>query len=170
MSANSAKTVVNSWNEWDPLKHVIVGKADYTCIPWPEPAINIRFSLAKDCGMIGNYGPRPQASVEKANEQLDNLAEILEKRGIQVDRPTPIQWNQSMQTPDWRVNAGIGCMPPRDVLLIFGKEILEATMSYRCRWFKYACWREGGSRCLPIGSVGGLSGHKALDFGPSEFN
>jgi hypothetical protein len=22
------KTVVNSWNEWDPLKHVIVGIAD----------------------------------------------------------------------------------------------------------------------------------------------
>ena len=22
------KTIVNSWNEWDPLKHVIVGVAD----------------------------------------------------------------------------------------------------------------------------------------------
>ena len=27
------KTIVNSWNEWDPLKHVIVGRADGTCIP-----------------------------------------------------------------------------------------------------------------------------------------
>ncbi len=25
---NNTKTIVNSWNEWDPLKHVIVGKAD----------------------------------------------------------------------------------------------------------------------------------------------
>ena len=25
------KVIVNSWNEWDPLKHVIVGKADGTC-------------------------------------------------------------------------------------------------------------------------------------------
>ena len=24
------KIIVNSWNEWDPLKHVIVGKADGT--------------------------------------------------------------------------------------------------------------------------------------------
>ena len=32
------KIIVNSWNEWDPLKHVIVGKADGTCIPAPEPA------------------------------------------------------------------------------------------------------------------------------------
>ncbi len=26
-----------------------------------------------------------------------------------------------------------GCMPPRDVLLTVGNEILEATMSYRCK-------------------------------------
>ena len=29
---------VNSWNEFDPLKHVIVGRADHTCIPPSEPA------------------------------------------------------------------------------------------------------------------------------------
>jgi len=34
-----------------------------------------------------------------------------------------------------------GCMPPRDVLLTVGSEILEATMSYRCRWFEYLCYR-----------------------------
>ena len=32
-------------------------------------------------------------------------------------------------------------MPPRDVLLTVGSEILEATMSYRCRWFEYLCYR-----------------------------
>ena len=35
---NSKKTVVNSWNEWDPLKHVIVGRADGTMVQAPEPA------------------------------------------------------------------------------------------------------------------------------------
>ena len=135
------KTVVNSWNEWDPLKHVILGRTDHTCIPWPEPAINIRFSVSKEKGMSGSYGPRSQATVDKANELLDNLAKILEERGIRVDRPTSLQWNQSMATPDWRVNSGIGCMPPRDVLLTVGKEILEATQSYRCRWFEYLAYR-----------------------------
>ena len=31
---NKDKIIVNSWNEWDPLKHVIVGKSGwnlYTC-------------------------------------------------------------------------------------------------------------------------------------------
>ncbi len=141
MSKDTAKTIVNSWNEWDPLKHIIVGKADYTCIPWPEPAVKIRFSLAKESGMMGSHGPRPQATVERANELLDDFAKTLEKRGIRVDRPTPIQWNQAVGTPDWKADCMIGCMPPRDVLLTVGKEILEATMSYRCRWFEYLAYR-----------------------------
>ena len=32
-------------------------------------------------------------------------------------------------------------MPPGDVLLTVGNEILETTMSYRCRWFEYLCYR-----------------------------
>ena len=34
------KTVVNSWNEWDPLKHVILGRADGCCIPPSGPAVD----------------------------------------------------------------------------------------------------------------------------------
>ena len=33
--AKEGKTIVNSWNEWDPLKHVIVGVADGCMIPPP---------------------------------------------------------------------------------------------------------------------------------------
>jgi len=32
-------------------------------------------------------------------------------------------------------------MPPRDLLLTVGHEILEATMSFRSRWFEYLCYR-----------------------------
>ena len=29
--------IVNCWNEWDPLKRVIVGRPEGTCIPAPNP-------------------------------------------------------------------------------------------------------------------------------------
>ena len=135
----SEKTVVNSWNEWDPLKHVIVGKADGCCIPPPEPALDAK--VPEDSDMRGQYGPRPQDTVDRANELLDNFANMLRKRGIRVDRPTPIDFNQKSATPDWETDTMFGCMPPRDVLLTVGSEILEATMSYRCRWFEYLCYR-----------------------------
>ena len=45
-------TIVNSWNEWDQLKHVIVGKVDYANVPPMEPALEPKIS--KDSGMIGS--------------------------------------------------------------------------------------------------------------------
>ena len=94
---SSEKIIVNSWNEWDPLKHVIVGKADGCCIPAPEPALDAK--VPEDSDMRGQYGPRTKDTVDKANELLDNFSSILEKRGIKVDRPTPINFNQTTSTP-----------------------------------------------------------------------
>jgi len=134
-----SKTKVCSWNEWDPLKHVIVGRADGTMVQAPEPAVERdwpQYGFPR-----GTYGRLPQEMEDKANAQLDNFANILEKRGIRVDRPTPIDFSQAVQTPDWRQATMFGCMPPRDLLLTVGHEILEATMSLRSRWFEYLVYR-----------------------------
>ena len=133
-------TVVNSWNEFDPLKHVIVGRADHTCIPPDEPATEAK--IPEDSDMRGMWGPRPLETVEKANIQLDNLSKILTDRGIKVDRPSPIQWNQAVNTPDFATGSQFGCMPPRDVLLTIGSEILSAPMSFRCRYFEYLAYHD----------------------------
>ena len=78
-------TIVNSWNEWDQLKHVIVGVAENSNIPPMEPALEPK--LNKDSGMIGSHGPRPKEAVEKAKIQLDNFIKILESFGSK-DRST----------------------------------------------------------------------------------
>ena len=132
------KTAVNSWNDFDPLTHVIVGCADHTCIPPTEPATEAK--IPEDSDMRGMWGPRPLETVEKANEQLDYLAKILQERGIRVDRPAPIQWNQAVNTPDFSTGSQFGCMPPRDVLLTVGNEILSAPMSFRCRYWEYLAY------------------------------
>jgi glycine amidinotransferase len=133
------KTIVNSWNEWDPLKHVIIGRADGTMVQAPEPAV--QRDWPEDGFPLGTYGPYPEEMVAKANAQLDNFARILESRGICVDRPTPIDFSQKVQTPDWEQETMFGCAPVRDILLTVGHEILEATMSYRSRWFEFICYR-----------------------------
>ena len=132
------KTVVSSWNDFDPLKHVIVGRADFTCIPPSEPATEAK--VPEDSDMRGLWGPRPQHTVELANEKLAGLVSLLEQRGIRVDRPEPIQWSQEVITPDFTTGSMFGCMPPRDVLLTVGKEILFAPMSFRCRYWEYLAY------------------------------
>ena len=139
MSFNEKKTIVSSWNEWDPLKHVIVGRAEGAMLQAPEPAVYRDF--AKEGFPYGKWGPMPEERVAKAVAQLDNFASILEKRGIRVDRPEPLDFSQAIQTPDWKQESMLGCMPPRDVIATVGNEMLEATMSYRCRWFEYLCYR-----------------------------
>ena len=81
---SDTKTIVNSWNEWDPLKHVIVGRADGTCIPAPEPALDAK--VPEDSDMRGQFGPRTKDTVDKANQLLDDFSNMLEKRGVKVDR------------------------------------------------------------------------------------
>lgn len=133
------QTDVCSWNEWDQLRHVIVGRADGSQIPAPEPAINAKIPEGSLMRTIS--GHRTEDSIVRANRQLDAFVEILEQRGIRVDRPQPIDFAQPACTPDFEAPTQFGCMPPRDVLLTVGRVIVEATMSYRCRWFEYLAYR-----------------------------
>jgi glycine amidinotransferase len=135
----TANITVCSWNEWDPLLHLIVGCADDGQIPAPEPAVNAKVPQVSD--MRGSWGRRPQESIDRANELLDGFAELLRRRGIRVDRPVPIDHNRPIGTPDFTASNQFTCMAPRDVLLTVGNEIVEATMSYRCRWFEYLSYR-----------------------------
>ncbi len=133
------KTVVSSWNEWDPLKHVIVGRADGTMVQAPE--IAVQRDWPENGFPMGTFGRFPKEMEDMANEQMDNFVKILESRGVRVDRPTPIDFSQTVQTPDWVQESMFGCMPPRDLLLTVGNEICEATMSFRSRWYEYLCYR-----------------------------
>ena len=49
-------TIVNSWNEWDTLKHVIVGTVENSNVPPMEPALEPKIS--KDCLLYTSPSPR----------------------------------------------------------------------------------------------------------------
>ena len=126
--------IVSSWNDWDPLKRVIVGRCDNSVIPPEEPATSEKVPV--DSEMRGMWGLRPSDTVARGNECLENLVKILEDRGVVVDRPTPLQWNQAIGTPDFRNDSMMTCMPPRDILLTIGNEIMAAANSFRCRYYR----------------------------------
>lgn len=136
---NGPTVRVNSWNEWDPLRRIIVGRAAGTMVQAPEPAV-VR-NWPDDGFPSGTYGPLPDDMTAAADAQLDGLCEVLRSRGIQVDRPDPYDFSQAVSTPDWDQGSMFGSMPLRDVLLTVGNEIVEATMSLRSRWFEYLCYR-----------------------------
>lgn len=130
---------VNSWNGWDRLRHIIVGRADGTMVQAPEPAV-VR-DWPQDGFPRGKYGPVPPDMVDAANDQLDAFVRLLEVRHVRVDRPDSLDFGQAVATPDWRQESMFGCLPVRDVLITVGREILESTLSYRSRWFEYLSYR-----------------------------
>ena len=48
--------IVNSWNDWDPLKRVIVGRCDNSMIPPEEPATSEKVPV--DSEMRGMWAHR----------------------------------------------------------------------------------------------------------------
>lgn len=135
--------IVNCWNEWDPLKRVVLGRPEGTSIPAPEPAWIHNLASA---GMgMGYSGPFPEDMVEAAIRQENDFVKILEKRGIIVDRvqvPAAFQDGRAIVTPEWAQIGLHGVNNPRDLFLPLGNEIMEAPGSRRSRFFEYLCMRD----------------------------
>jgi glycine amidinotransferase len=130
--------IVNSWNEWDPLKRVIVGRPEGTYIPAPNPGW--QHDLPEAGIPLGYWGRFPDDQVAAAAEQMDAFVGVMEKRGITVDRVTihpSMLDGRAISTPDWTQLTQHGINNPRDLFLPIGNEIQEATCCRRERWFEY---------------------------------
>ena len=134
--------IVNCWNEWDPLKRIVVGRPDGSCIAAPEPAW--MYNCAAGGVGLGYSYHHPQEDIDAATEQQDVFIKMLEKRGIIVDRVfahPALDDDRGYATPDWtQVNAQ-GVNNPRDMFLPVGNEIMEAPGSRRARFFEYMSMR-----------------------------
>jgi len=133
--------LVNSWNEWDRLEEIIVGTASLAVIPPKEPAFEMKVKNEGKLGLLGQGGYRTKMSIDKANKQLAHFVELLEGEGVVVRRPDEMDFNTPVQTPDFSVPRMNTSACPRDLLLTLGNEVVEATMSWRSRFFEYRPYR-----------------------------
>ena len=126
--------IVNSWDEWAPLKRTIVGRVKGTQLPAVEP--NWQYPANKAGFPLGSWGMFPEDVVARAQEQQENFVKILQTRGIEIDRVElhPVMLSTiPVSTPDWtQLNMrGISC--PRDMFIVMGNEIIETAGSQRSR-------------------------------------
>lgn len=131
---------VCSFTEWDPLEEVIVGTAIGAVRSPFEPASAPFVPLGADERAFTG-GVFADEEVARAQEQLDGLVDLLERRGIVVRRPDPLDQRVRVVTPDFECEMGHAQTCPRDVLLVLGDEIIEAPMAQRSRYFEYRAYR-----------------------------
>lgn len=111
-------------NEWDPLREVVVGRADYANWPTSDPVFARESEKTTWRETPVPSGPVPDWIIDEANEDLDLLAQTLECYGTIVHRPKAINYQE---------RGGMYNYCPRDRLLIYGDTLVDPAMMYPCR-------------------------------------
>lgn len=115
---------INSSNEWNKLRSVVVGSATWANWPSNDPvfALESEKTLWKETPVPS--GPVAQHIIDEANEDLDDLALVLTKLGVEVLRPEEMNFQEL---------GGMYNYCPRDRLIIAGSKIVDPVMMYPCR-------------------------------------
>jgi glycine amidinotransferase len=138
----NAACPVNSWNEWDPLEEVIVGRLDGAVVP--PFHVSVTQNSSRSTGWLHRLvaGHRyPQWLARRAQAELDGFIRLLEAESIRVRRPEPIDLTRRLRTRLWS-SKGFCLACPRDVYLVVGDEILETPTCWRSRQFEGDAYRE----------------------------
>ncbi len=133
-----ARGPVWSWNEWDPLEEVVVGRVENSVHPPFARYIlgGVPDILYKLMFFVGGRRKWPAALfIEPARRELENLVRVLEAEGVRVRRPDVIDHAAPFGSP-WWTSRGHTSACPRDCFLVVGDEIIEAPMSWRSRTFE----------------------------------
>jgi N-dimethylarginine dimethylaminohydrolase len=126
---------LNSHNEWDPLKEVIVGRADGSVgtLTWlsPDPIPSAVLKEAKDLASKAC----PIEVINEVQEDLDGLSEVLKKLGVIVHRPNYFDQSEIFSTPFWKSNSN-NCYNARDLNMVVGETLVESPSMLHSRYFE----------------------------------
>lgn len=126
---------LNSHNEWDKLKEIIVGSAEGTVAnltwlnqePIPKDKLDEAKKLAKEAC--------PDYVMDEVKEDLDNLATTIQKEGIIVHRPKVFDQSSFFSTPFWSSNSN-NCYNARDLNIVVGNKLIESPSMVHSRYYE----------------------------------
>ena len=123
---------LNSHNEWDSLKAVIVGTVEGFA-----PGLEL---VGGDSGVLEaavKIAARayPQWYLDEVAEDLEGLCMLFQQAGASVIRPGWSEKSPLFQTPNW-VAAGFDIYNVRDLHIVFGDTLVVSAPSSRFRLFE----------------------------------
>lgn len=123
---------LNSHNEWDPLKVVIVGTVEGFSpgleLPGASPdVLEEAIELASQA--------YPQWYLDEVAEDLEDLCGIFRKAGTRILRPKWSESSSHFTTPNWSA-AGFDIYNVRDLHIVFGDILIVSSSSSRFRLFE----------------------------------
>jgi scyllo-inosamine-4-phosphate amidinotransferase 1 len=125
--------MISSYDEWSPLKKIVVGDASHANWPVLDPVFSQESQKTTWTETPVPSGPVPQHIIDETNEDLNKLAMTLSSLGVEVVRPEPL---------NFQVHDGMYNYCPRDRLLVYGNTIVDPAMMYPCRDMELQCYHD----------------------------
>ena len=122
--------MISSYNEWDPIRSIVVGSAKYANWPSHDPVFSQEASKTTWQETPVPAGLVPDWIVAEAEEDLLILARTLHELGIHVERPAP---------RNFPITGGMYNYCPRDRVLVYGSTMVDCAMMYPCRDQELEC-------------------------------
>ncbi len=126
---------INSHNEWDKLREVIVGTATGTTatLEWHKEE-KIEEKNYEEALKICREAT-PKRILDETNEDLSNLAKTLNEWGAKVYRPNVHDLSKIYSSPFWSSN-GNNVYNVRDLNLVIGNHVIESPSPHISRYFE----------------------------------
>jgi len=134
---------INSHNEWDKLKEIIVGTSEGTraTITWRGKSEPNERDLEKALALASKACP--SWFYDEVEEDLNDLAKTLQSLGVEVHRPEPIDLTTVYSTPFWKTTSN-NVYNTRDLNLVVGNTVIESPSYLESRYFEttsmYPIW------------------------------
>ncbi|WP_086809313.1 inosamine-phosphate amidinotransferase 1 [Streptomyces reticuliscabiei] len=146
----------NSYDEWSPLREVVVGRADHYTAHHLDTSWRLFYfenvAPTLDGGTDGQPLLQiPERLVDDLNEDITGLVEALEGCGVRVLRPAAPGKDVDIASPYWDARA----TPPlniRDQTIVLGDTIVETAPHVRARVFENDLLKPIFYRYLEAGS------------------
>lgn len=144
---------VNSFDEWSPLKEVVVGSPMNYQTMELELSFKLFFHDQAYSSFWYPYYERESKEeaktedkktpirkfskryLEELAEDVEGLVAAIEREGVTVHRPTELKEVEPFKTPYWEA-ATMPALNVRDQAMIVGKEIIETPPQVRARYFE----------------------------------
>ena len=126
---------INSHNEWDCLREIIVGNAHGTActLEWHQKHLPDKEKLNEAKKLAQEASPK--WFVDEINEDLNELATSLSNLGVKVFRPTNYDFNFLYSSPYWH-STGNNLYNVRDLNLVVGNKVLESPSHNISRYYE----------------------------------
>ncbi len=142
---------LNSFDDWSPLREVILGSATNYTLHERELSFDLFFydqmsdksfydemyypHIGPQSAATTRRSPIKQRYLEELIEDVEGMADVLESLSITVHRPMPLADATDVATLAWQA----AVTPPlnvRDNTLILGDEVIETPPQVRARYFE----------------------------------